>query len=200
MHAIRHYLLVLAGLVLLAFLIGLTPMLWVASTLVVAIGVKGLTVFTRSASSALTFTILGLVLLLSGAVLLYFTQGWKATLGFVVLVFVYYGTSDNLYQRSHRHVVSLRKSLCELVQAQASGQITEDQLTARAEALLRRDLHREDVGLDSLISALIKPDDLPAPQHQRLLELLQRYLAERERLEVLKSPLHQAVIGQLGLG
>jgi len=207
MHAIRHYLVLLAGLVLLAFLAGPVPALWVGVAIVVSVGVNRLTrVITlldrrsglpRASMLILALTILSMVLMAAGAVLLFLRFGWKPALGFVVLLMAYLATKEDEIAASRRRVSAVRAALRELIDEHASGTITQDQFTTRAGIILQQDLPRHAYYIDSIAAALISADGLSPVQHRHLLELLQHHLTEAEK-HAPPSKLHRAVLTGLG--
>lgn len=207
MHAIRHHLVLLAGLVLLAFLAGLVPTVWVAAVIVVSVGVNRLTSVVafvdrrRSLPAALplitALTILSVILAAAGAVFLFLGFSWKPALGFVVLLVAYLATREDEFTASRRKVSAVRAALVELIGARAVGSITEEQLTTRADIILQRDLPRHAYIIDSISAVLVSPDGLTPAQHWRLLELLQRHLAAAG-VHARMSELHRAVRAALG--
>jgi hypothetical protein len=202
MPAIRHQLVVLVGLALLSLAIGLTSTLWVALTLAVVIGVNRSTRLVTGYALVMTLTWLSLVLAVVGVVVLSLAVGWMATLGYIVvflLYFVAFTVLENDYVRSLRRVEALRRALCDLIRARTSSSISDEQLAARVAALLASDLHERDFLDDGSCNLLASSDGLSAVEHRRLLELLQRHLAEVERYNYWgQSNLNRTIHSQLG--
>ncbi|TDC42236.1 hypothetical protein [Micromonospora sp. KC213] len=200
MRAIRHQLFVLAGLMLLGVVAGLAPAAWVALTLTVCVGVNRSTALFRAARHAqmiiMALTVLSLVLVVGGVGLLFAVHGWKAALGFVVLLMVYFGAAETPHGRAGRRARMLRDDLCDLVRAWTAGSITEDQLATRTESLLRKRLHGYDFQVEIGRETLTSAEGLSPEEHRLLLQVLQRHLSKVEKGHV-PSRLYLAVFGRL---
>ncbi len=208
MHEVRHYAFLLGGLLLLGLLVGLVPTLWVAGVTVVSIGVNRLTrviaLMDRGDTRRLTLpllavcSVLSLVLAAGGALLLFLRFGWLPALGCVVLFIGYFAAKEDDLAKARRIVSKTRLALRESIVGWADGRITEEQLQRRTTLILRQGLPREAYFSDSIYNALMSTDGLSPDQHRRLLELMERHLAEAEG-QYPRSKLHKAVRTSLGL-
>lgn len=196
MQAIRHVLLVLAGLLVLALADSVGSALSVALTLALCVAVnRSAALFHESRHARpiiTTLLVLSLALSLCGVVVLYLARGWIAALGLVVLFLVYFGSAEPAYARQCRRADALRDALLELVRARLARRVTEEQLTARADRLLKEQLKGSDFYGVTGREVLTSPKGVTAEEHQRLLQALQRHLVSVERLRP-PSRLHQAV-------
>ncbi|MFK3984310.1 hypothetical protein ACI2K4_28550 [Micromonospora sp. NPDC050397] len=196
MQAIRHQLLVLAGLVVLAFVVGVTSALWVGFALAVCVGLnRSAALFhdTRHAMAVITtLTVLSIVAGAAGAVLLFVLQGWPAGVGYLVLQLGYFAAAESPLDRSRRRAQALRDGLVDLVRARAARTISEDQLTARAGRLLRTRLRGPDFHGDTARTTLTGGDGLSTEEHRQLLRVLDHYLGVTRR-DGVTSRLHAVV-------
>ncbi|MEU5894446.1 hypothetical protein ABZ835_47940 [Streptomyces sp. NPDC047461] len=196
MQAIRHVLLVLAGLLVLALADGVGSALSVALALALCVAVNRSAALFRESRHAgpiiTTLLVLSLALGLGSAVILFLTRGWIAALGFVVLFLVYFASAEPSYARARRRAEALRDALLELVRARLARKVSEEQLTARADRLLKEQLRGPDFYGVAGRQALTSPTGMTAEEHQRLLQALQRHLVAVERRQP-PSRLHQAV-------
>ncbi|WP_330350937.1 hypothetical protein [Streptomyces sp. NBC_00582] len=196
MHTIRHILLVLAGLLVLAFVDTMGSALSVALALTVCVAVnRSAALFRESRNAGLIITtllVLSLALSLGSAVVLFMTRGWIAALAFVVLFLLYFGSAEPSYARARRRAEALRDALLELVRARLARTVTEEQLTARADRLLKEQLRGPDFYGSAGREALTSPKGMTQEEHRRLLQVLQRHLASIERRQP-PSRLHKAV-------
>ncbi|MFJ4820408.1 hypothetical protein [Streptomyces sp. NPDC088801] len=196
MSAMRHLLLVLAGLLVLAFADGTGSALSVALALTVCVAVNRSAALFRESRNAgpiiTTLLVLSLALSLGSAVVLFTARGWIASLGFVVLLLVYFGSAEPSDARARRRAEALRGALLELVRARLARTVTEEQLTARTERLLEEQLRGPDFYGVAGREALTSSQGMTGEEHRRLLQALQRHLISAERRRP-PSRLHQAV-------
>jgi hypothetical protein len=201
MQAIRHLLLLLAGLVVLAFVADPVPALWAA------VAVAAYTAVNRSsrllgntrhavAMSAI-LTGLSLAVILIATVLLLVGYGWIPAAGLVVIWLIYLGAAENPHDRARRRALHLRNDLLKLVRERLTRSITDDQLTARASTLLGARLRGLDFTTDAARSTLTSADGLSPAEHRQLLQVLARHLGRAERAGM-PSRLHETVREQLG--
>lgn len=201
MQAIRHVLLVLAGLVVLGLLAGPVPALWTAVALVAYTAVnRSIRLFggaRHAVAISAVLTGLSLAVLLGAVVLQFVGYGWVPAVGLVVLWLVYLGTAETAGERSRRHALELRGELLRLVREHLDRSITEDQLAARADVVLQARMGGAHFAGDAARAALTGADGLSAAEHRQLLSVLSRYLGRTERGRI-PSRLHEAVREQLG--
>ncbi|MBT1098317.1 hypothetical protein [Streptomyces sp. Tu102] len=201
MQAIRHVLLVVAGLLVLALFDSPGSALSTALALALCIGVNRAAALFHGSRHAgpiiTTLLVLSLALSLSSAVVLFLSRGRIAALGFVVLLLLYFGSAEPSSAKARRRAEALRDALLELVRARIARRVTEEQLTARADRLLKEQLRGPDFHGAAGREALTSSQGMTAEEHQRLLQTLQRHLVSVERRQP-PSRLHQAVRQCLG--
>jgi hypothetical protein len=203
MRAIRHVQLVVAGLVVLVFLAGPVPALWVALALVAFVAVNRSPRLLRGGDRAVLIagilTGLSLAIALAAVVLLFVGYSWIPAVGYVVLWIVYLGTAETPHDRSRRRASSLRDDLVKLVRQRVARSITDDQLTTRADTLLEARMVGSDFATDAARATLTGADGLSPAEHRQLLQVMARYLGRTER----GGPpfrLHETVRERLGSG
>lgn len=202
MNAIRHHLVVLAGLVVLTLIAGFAPALWVLSALVVTIGINRSTALlaarderkpiAHASGITLTITIASLVAAAGAAVWFVLKSGWITGVAFVVLWLLFFATKENDGATALREAGAVRADLVRLVTARSTSAITDDQLRARAEALLDRRVPRFAHIIDDVAAVLVSSSGLTAGQHRQLLELLELH-ARRTRPHAMHSALRLAI-------
>lgn len=207
MHATRHYLIVLIGLLLLGIFDSPGHALEVAAAIAFCVGLHRLTrvvtlldrdrLLSRTAPLILAVIITSMVVAAVAAAILFLWSGWIAGTGFVVLFVLFFVAKEDESAASRRKALGVRADLCELIGERDAGTITESQLAARATKILRQTLPRDAYILETVSQALISPDGLTSAQHRRLLELLLRHLEETEKYSI-PSRLHRSVLAGLG--
>lgn len=201
---IRHYIIILIGLVLLGALAGVAPALWTLLGLVVSLGVHAFQkIFVaadeqrpmQSLESVLLALVVATVVLAAGAdVLLFLSFGWLTGVGFLVLWLIYWVMPESDVARAKRQVRVARTEILGQIHARILGEITEEQLNVRARTSLERNVPRLAHILDEVAAVLVSGADCTGGQHRRLLEIVGRF-AERVRPDEPNSALRKAVRG-----
>jgi hypothetical protein len=208
MRAILHYVLMLAGLIVLGWITGFKPMMWVAVALFVSLATHAMTgVIARAdehAQSRYTLqliwlcTVGSLVLAALAAIFLFMAYGWVAALGLVILYLIYFLSREDNHSRWKREVAKARASLVTLVAQRGRGRLTQEQLERQAFATLEQELPPRVYGLKFLYEPFLSNEGMSAGEYQIFLGLLERYLSNAERLSVY-SGMHQTVRVRLGM-
>lgn len=202
MTAIRHHLIVLSGLIVLTLVAGFAPALLVLLALVVTISINRSTALLAArderqpiahlSAIMLTITIISLVAAAAAAVWFVLEFGWITGVAFVVLWLLFLATKESDGARALREASVVRADLVHLVTARSTSAITEDQLKARAEALLDRRVPRFAHIIEDVAAVLVSSSGLTAGQHRQLLELLELH-TRRTRPYPRHSTLRQAI-------
>jgi hypothetical protein len=202
MNAIRHHLVVLAGLIVLALIAGLAPALWVLAALVVTIGISRSTALLMARDERqsiahlsgiiLAITIGGLVAAAGATVWFFLGFGWIIGVAFVVLWLLFFATKEGDMASALREAGRVHADLARLVTARSANAITDDQLKARAEGLLDRRVPRFAHLFDDVAKVLVSSSGLTASQHRQLLELLALH-TQRTRPYPISSTLREAI-------
>lgn len=210
MKAVRHLILIVAALILVAIFIGAAQAFWMAVGLFLAIGANN---FTRVIGAAgdrhgpsewtlrlvLIFTVLSIVLALASAVIIFLWYGWLPALIIVLMFFMYFALREDSHEKWKREVEQVRATLVENLSKEASGQLTQRQLEERFDSILQRSLPEQTYNLDFIYEPLLDRKGLGDSQYRAYLTLLERYLSKVERRHILPSKLHLEVRTRLGL-
>lgn len=194
MRAVRHHLVVLAGLVVLALLEGVVPSLWTLAGLVVAIGTHRLATDLAvrrpdpSPGVLLAIAIISIVLGVASAVVLFVAFGWVTAAVFVVLWFVFWGMKGNEETRAGNQARTVRSALLDLIDKQEAGVITSEQLTVRADGVLRNGFRGTRVTAE-LVTELYRAFGITNARHQRLVTLLNEWVDHNGHDEALRRAL-----------
>ena len=204
---VRHYVVLVVGLTVLALIDSPATALWAALAIVATVGVHRLGRVVRwwdeqrtvpHAAELILAAIVGSVVVMVGCVTaLFLVRGWRAAVGFLVVLAACAVAKESEFDRARRKTAQVRAALVALVDERAHGTITEEQLAARAALLLQRDLPPETYYIDSYGEALLSVENLSPTAHHRLVQILAGFLADAERRRDLPSKLHQRVLGEL---
>lgn len=197
MRAVRHHLVVLAGLVVLALFEGVVPSAWALAGLVVSLGTHrvGTDLVMRKPNASpgvlLTIAIIGMVLGAASAVGLFMAFGWVTATVFVVLWFVFWIVYEGKESRAWHQVRTVRSALLELVDQKETGAITAEQLIARVDGVLRKGFPGTRVTAE-LVTQLYEQDSRHSDaQHRRLVTLLNEWVDHDGQDEALRRDLRR---------
>lgn len=180
MRAVRHHLAVLAGLIMLALFAGVTQSLWALAGLIVGLGTHRLAtslVMRRpdpSPGVLLAIVIISMALSLASAVVLFVAFGWVASTVFVLLWFVFWALREDKESRAWQQTRTVRSALVALIDQQESGAITAEQLTVRADDVLRKGFPGTRI-TTQIVTRLYDGNGLASAQHRRLVTLLNEW-------------------------
>jgi hypothetical protein len=209
MHAIRHHIVILTGLVLIWLFIGFAPAAWMAVFLILSIGTSNFShMIGRYADThgvndwtirlAFFFPALGIVLALIFIGVIFFWFGWVPALGLALMYFAYFALVETSSDRSIRQVGKIRSQLEEIYKNALSGRITREQLEERF-SLALQDLPEPAYNLDFLYRPLLAQGSLNGEEYRRYLSLFEKYLSVAERRHTLFSTMHMEVRSLMGL-
>jgi hypothetical protein len=208
MRAIRHYLFVLVGGIILSFFTGIAAAVWVIIMLAIAVMANKLpriiTIMERHIRDdwalrlLYVVTVLSFAIALAGGVFIFIWYGWVATVGYVILFLGYFGVREDSNARSERAVAKVRESLREIIAAQAAGKLTREQMEHRFFRILEQDLIADAYNLTFLAKQFLAEDGMSQNEYLTYLKLLEQHLSRIERHHVF-SPLHRNVRIRLGL-
>lgn len=188
MNAIREYLIVGAGLLVLIPAAGSGPAGLVLLALVASLGmhVVDKALLRLSGGDWLTTALLvtamtRMLAAVGAAVLLFVGTGWLAGVAFAVLWIVFYAARQTDHVRDEDRLRRVRQEVLALIDRRVSGVITEEQLTARASQLLERDVPRVAVSNEKLAAVLLDGSGYSADHQRRLADLVAAYAKRTSR-------------------
>lgn len=218
MQPIRHYVFALVSFLLLWWIVGPQPAIWVAAAFCAYLFVKSLgdivlervkfrlnralrtadyeNIWVFRIGSVLIWGSLGIVIL--ATILLFQNFGWISAIGLVILVFGYGYLRETDGERWHRLAGKSRSSLIQLVQENLAGKLTKEQLDIRAQLIFRNELPSETFYIPSLSTHFLSEESIKTNEYRGYLELIERHLSRVERFPPF-SDLRKTVRGKLGL-
>jgi hypothetical protein len=207
MNSIRHFIFILAGLIIVGLFSGFVPVVWLTICLVLSVGANNFTgvlakadeLRPNSATLPLmkVFMILSLVLAVLSAVFLFLRYGWIPALAIVILYVGYFSVREDRHTKWKRSVERVKSSVLEDLRNMESGKITRPQMEERSLLRLQQELPYEAHNLSFLYDILLDQRDLSNSQYRLYISVLEKYLSRAEARSVLISDLHRQVRNRL---